>query len=102
MLQKLEFKFDANQEHQKHAMESVVGLFEGFPKNTGTYHLFSDECIPNIPGHEMLDEDVLLHNMKMVQKKNGLPESAAMNVNEGFFFPVGGKFFAWKYPSLPF
>src|SRR3989304_894784 len=100
MLQKLEFKFDANQEHQKHAMESVVGLFEGFPKNTGTYYLFSDECIPNIPGDEMLDEDVLLHNMKMVQKKNGLPESAAMNVNEGFVFPVGGKFGAWKYPSL--
>ena len=30
MAAKLRFQFDANQEHQLRAVESIVGLFEGF------------------------------------------------------------------------
>jgi len=100
MSQRIEFKFDANQEHQNRAVESVLGLFDGFPKSVREYNLFSDECIPNIAGDEVLADDVLLHNMKDVQTKNGLPVSAAMNVNEGFVFPIQGKIGAWKYPSF--
>jgi type III restriction enzyme len=100
MSQKIEFKFDANQEHQKWAVESVLGLFDGFPKGAREYNLFSDECISNIAGDEVLADDVLLHNMKDVQIKNGVSVSAAMNVNEGFVFPIQGKIGAWKYPSF--
>lgn len=100
MSQRIEFKFDANQEHQKRAVESVLGLFDGFPKSVREYNLFSDECIPNIAGDEVLADDVLLHNMKDVQTKNGLSVSAAMNVNEGFVFPIQQKIGAWKYPSF--
>lgn len=98
--QKIEFKFDANQEHQKRAVESVLGIFEGFPNNSQAYNLFSDECIPNIAGDEILDDGVLLQNMRSVQVKNGLSASAVLNVNEGFVFPVEGKFGTWKYPSF--
>lgn len=99
MSQRIEFKFDANQEHQKRAVESVLGLFEGFPKGVREFKL-SDECVPNISADEILDAEVLLHNMKDVQTKNGLPVSAAINVNEGFVFPIQGKIGAWKYPSF--
>jgi type III restriction enzyme len=100
MSHKIEFKFDANQEHQKQAVESVLGLFDGFPKNDRAYNLFADECMPNIAGDEVIDEEILFHNMKDVQERNGLSISASMNVDEGFVFPIQGKIGTWKYPSF--
>jgi len=100
MPEKLKFKFDANQEHQKHAIESVIKLFDGFPKNKRRLELFHDECIPNIPQDETFDEEVIFHNLKHVQRINGLSVSAAMNTDEGFELSVQGNVSIWRYPSF--
>ena len=98
--QKIEFKFDANQEHQKRAVESVLGLFEGFPKGGQRQIeiLPTHECIPNVPPDSMLDEDILFSNMQKIQYNNDLSVSPSLNIDEGYALPIESKIRISRYP----
>ena len=47
----LQLKFDANQEHQLQAVDSVVRLFEGMPDYEEAFQL-RDEVVANVPLYE--------------------------------------------------
>ena len=66
----IKIQFDPNQEHQKEAVESALGLFDGlFRADTGTYKL-SDDITPNIPPYYQLDLSWLLDNLQGIQRIN--------------------------------
>jgi type III restriction enzyme len=69
---KLQLKFDANQEHQLRAVESVARLFEGMPRYEESYRL-SDEIMANLPSGESLADALLLPNLDAVQRDNHIP-----------------------------
>ena len=81
----MQFRFDANQDFQLAAIESVVNLFGGLGHGaapnaqalTGT--LFA--AVPNRFGTD--DEDALLANLQAVQAANGLAADAKLEcINE--------------------
>jgi type III restriction enzyme len=83
----MDFKFDANQGYQKDAIAAVVDLFEGQPSDTS---FLETQLITILPDDEMqaaieitnevgaignnlvLDESTILHNLQIVQDRNGL------------------------------
>jgi len=71
MAPKLQLKFDANQEHQLQAVESVVRLFEGISRYEEAFRL-GDEVVANVPPYEELADMWLLDNLIAVQGANGL------------------------------
>ncbi|WP_295822610.1 DEAD/DEAH box helicase family protein [uncultured Deinococcus sp.] len=71
-----EFKFSADQPHQKAAVDGVLELFEGFSAShvEGT---ILDEVFPNLPDAEMLDEEWLAENLGFVQGQHNTQYPAA-------------------------
>lgn len=65
-----EFKFSADQPHQKAALDGILELFEGFSGTHIEGNLFSDEIFPNLPESEMLDEEWLSENLQYVQQQH--------------------------------
>lgn len=63
MVKTLKFKFEANQPHQKEAIDSVVGLFKGFSQDIAGIQLGYD-VIPNIKDFYDLDEEWLYGNYR--------------------------------------
>src|SRR5947209_15297073 len=65
----MEFKFDAQQEYQIHAIEAVAGLLEGQPRNEidVTFSLSGLAAVPNILN---LSEETLLQNLHAVQEQH--------------------------------
>lgn len=83
----MEFKFDPNQRYQRDAIYSVVDLFEGQPKNSSSFETILEGKITEmgnqalldissevgaIGNHLVLDDSTLLHNLRLVQDRNGL------------------------------
>lgn len=99
-MNKIQFKFDPGQEHQNRAKESVVELFEGFPKNVKIIEALLDECVPNIPADSIFDWDFLSDNFQKVQERNSLPVSHSLNFDEGYEFKIGDTIRIHKYPSF--
>lgn len=99
MAENIHFKFDPNQDHQRLAIESVIGLFEGFPKSVREFQM-KDECVPNIGADEVLDDEILANNMRGVQERNSLPAAATLRMDEGFELDVDGRVNSWRYPSF--
>lgn len=62
-----EFKFTADQPHQKAAIDNIVELFDGFTRQDTEAAVLSDEIFPNLPEDEMLDEEWLAENLQAVQ-----------------------------------
>lgn len=58
MSKTLQLQFDAHQDHQVEAVESVVRLFNGLPRRTPELSL-GGETVPNLPPHEILRESWL-------------------------------------------
>lgn len=69
----MEFKFDANQDFQNQAIESVVKLFEGQPYIDVEMQFGRSGYIAAVPNMLELSEDDLLSNVKEVQEQNNLP-----------------------------
>jgi type III restriction enzyme len=91
----IRLKFDPNQNHQTRAVESVVGLFDGFSKiETG---IMGDEIASNLPEFYSFDKTCLLDNLNAVQRSNGLPESLDVEVDSGFMVS-GVSTGTWEYP----
>lgn len=72
-----EFKFSADQPHQRAALDGVLELFEGFSAAHIEGTIFSDEIFPNLPDSEMLDEEWLSENLGFVQGQHNAQYPAA-------------------------
>ena len=83
MSKKIKFKFEANQEHQRIAVDSAVRLFEGLPQFETTFQMVGEETIANLPEYYSLEENWLLSNLNAVQRRNGLVENIALDADEG-------------------
>ncbi len=102
-MSKLKFKFDANQEHQRIAIESVVNLFKGLPPYQTSFQL-GDETIPNLPPYSDLDEEWLLGNLQEVQKENTkyspeFKQNLYLDIDQGLVLDKIGHE-SWRYPSF--
>lgn len=80
----IKFQFEDNQRHQISAIESVVNLFEGLPRQSDEYVMAGDDTIANMPPYILLEENWLLSNLNAIQHNNGLAENIALDVDEGF------------------
>lgn len=91
----IRLKFDPNQNHQTRAVESVVGLFDGFSKiETG---IMGGEIASNLPEFYSFDKTWLLDNLNAVQRVNGLPVCLDVEVDSGFMV-AGVSTGTWEYP----
>jgi len=77
----LQFKFDANQEYQVRAIESVPNLLEGQPRVEADLS-FSLGGFAAVPNRLDLSEEALLSNLQAVQRENGLPVDEALQLIE--------------------
>ncbi|MCK6559117.1 DEAD/DEAH box helicase family protein [candidate division KSB1 bacterium] len=99
MFKTLQLQFDAHQDHQLEAVESVVRLFEGLPKRAPEFSL-GGEIVANLPLHETLRESWLRENLAAVQQKNGIENPfAELQVDEGMVIDCAGNE-TWRYPSF--
>lgn len=92
----MEFKFDPNQSYQRDAIDAVVDIFEGQPRETSGLGVtirsqFVDagdqtalEMVSEVGavGNRLLiDDSILLHNLQRVQDRNGLEVVETLNEN---------------------
>jgi type III restriction enzyme len=82
----LQFKFDANQPHQLHAVESIVRLFEGMSRTESAFRL-GDDVVCNLPPGDDLSEQLLFDNLIAVQQANNLPQAPAVALDAGLGLP---------------
>ncbi|MGJ4070019.1 DEAD/DEAH box helicase family protein [Corynebacterium macclintockiae] len=100
----MKFKFDAKQEYQVQAIDSVTELFEGQPNDAGdflttfrTQRAISEDSrdalsydlseeIGAIGNNFLLDEATVLENLKVVQNEQGL--EPAKNLSDGLQFDI--------------
>jgi len=96
----LTLQFDPNQPHQLDAIQSVVRLFEGMPRQQGAV-LLQQQVVPNLPPFQTLSETWLYDNLNQVQQKNGIetPLLGALEVDEGLELE-GVSSDSWRYPSF--
>jgi type III restriction enzyme len=71
----MEFKFDAEQEFQIRAIESVVRLFDGQAKLETSTRYTRDVGFLGSPNRLDITENDILTNLQEVQKSNGIPPS---------------------------
>ena len=101
MARALQLKFDPNQEYQLDAVQSVIRLFEGLPLREVQFGL-AGEIVPNLPGHESLDEHWLFDNLLAIQQQQDIrPEQLIprLVVDEGLVLEGAGDE-SWRYPNF--
>ncbi len=74
----MQFKFDANQEFQIHAIESVTNLFEGQSRIEVELKFAASAGFAAIANRLDLGDVALFKNLHAVQTQNGLPADAAL------------------------
>ncbi len=74
----MQFKFDANQEYQIRAIESVANLLEGQPRVQVELQFAQSGGFAAIGNRLNLDAAALLRNLQSVQRENSLTEDAAL------------------------
>lgn len=101
----MKFKFDAKQEYQLAAIDSVVDLFDGQPNDAGDFltTFRSTRALPEVDGTQaldfdlsqevgavgnnfLLDEETVLENLKVVQNARGLEPAQALK--DGLQFDI--------------
>lgn len=95
----LHLQFDANQEHQRIAIEAVVNVFDGLPNRSPQEFKLNDEIIPNLPPYEDLPEEWLHTNIQAVQHTHGIKPDMTLAVDEGMVLEGAGSEL-WRYPSV--
>jgi len=79
----MQFKFDANQEFQLRAIESVTSLLEGQSRVDVVHELHLHGAgFAAIANRLDLGEDELMRNLRQVQEENGLPPDDSLQVIE--------------------
>ena len=86
----MQFKFDANQEFQIHAIESVTNLFEGQPRIEVELRFAARASFAAIANRLDLDDEALLKNLQTVQTTNNLANDAALQCIEAEIESVEG------------
>lgn len=81
----MKLQFDATQQYQRDAVSAVVDIFEGQPLNKSTFEvsyqnteagtMFSEQGIGN---QLALTNEQLLHNVRVVQERNGIAVSGVL------------------------
>lgn len=111
-MSKIKIKFEANQEHQIKAVESVINLFQGMPKLETAFQL-GDDIIGNLQPYNVPEEHWLYDNLQEVQTSfNQYTESLGssskidhpeikLQTDEGFLLEgIGKEFESHRYPSF--
>lgn len=96
----LKLRFDPNQQYQLDAVQSVVDLFEGLPRQE-TAAMLQAEIVPNLPPFETLSEEWLYDNLRQVQQRNGIDTEliGTLVADEGMVLEGVG-YESWRYPSF--
>ena len=96
----LTLQFDPNQPHQLDAVQSVVRLFDGMPRQQNAV-LLQQQVVPNLPPYQTLREEWLSDNLRQIQQENGIETSllGALEVDEGLELE-GVSNNSWRYPSF--
>ncbi len=95
----LKLQFDANQDFQLDAVQSVVALFEGRSRRATDFQL-SDDIIPNIASDEAFSEEWLFKNLFKVQECYGIERETTirqLEIDSGMGL-VGNE--THRYPSF--
>ncbi|MCW1968972.1 MAG: DEAD/DEAH box helicase family protein [Anaerolineae bacterium] len=101
----LQLKFDANQPHQIDAVQRVVTLFEGLPRQTTAFTLSGGEIVANLSEYDDLSESWLLDNLLEAQRQShfeAADQARRLEYDDGPTLDVGsaqsGSFA--RYPSF--
>ncbi len=87
----MQFKFDANQEYQKEAINAIADIFEGQPPlSTEIEFAFGSE-VAAVPNRLDIDENIILQNVRKIQERNGIVKDATTQVIEKEIDTVQGK-----------
>lgn len=78
----MEFKFDANQDYQIHAVEAVADLFQGQQFVTPEINFFFGGELEAVSNRLDVDEQALLENLHAVQTRNNIPLDAGLGFIE--------------------
>lgn len=100
--QKLQFKFDPNQDFQLEAVSTVVDLFEGMEGQKSEFARTSGIIVPNIPHGRHLPESTLFDNVRKAQQQNKVRLDSMpldLDVDEGLVLEGAG-FESWRYPTF--
>lgn len=84
-------QFDANQEYQIRAIESVIALLAGQPRVEVELQFASTAGFAAIGNRLDLDDDALIKNLQSVQAENNLPHDAALQFIEAEIETIDGK-----------
>jgi type III restriction enzyme len=88
------FRFDPNLEHQASAVSAVCDLFDGLVSLRPDFS-FEDAIIPNLPPGEIIDDGLLLSNLRAVQKRERARDpraslNAGLELDEGLPLEIEG------------
>ncbi len=78
----MQFKFDANQEFQIRAIESIANLLEGQPRIKAEIQFTSQLSMAAIANSLDISEEEILSNLQKVQEENGLLEDTNLQLIE--------------------
>jgi len=95
----MELRFDAAQEYQIRAVESVARLFDGQGKVEASMSYSREAGFLTFPNRLDLTEEDLLSNVQEVQKSNGIPPGQSLACIEQEIDTAGGK--EWvRFPNF--
>lgn len=88
------FHFDANLEHQVDAVAATSDLFDGLVSDKPDFS-FDEAIIPNLPRGELLDQGMLLSNLRTVQRRARqhdprAPLNAGLEIDSGLPLEIEG------------
>src|SRR6266511_2864966 len=78
----MEFRFEADQQDQLQAIETVVDLFDGHPLTMAELEFEEARAFPVVANRLDLFEDELTHNVRAVQERNELRQDEDLQMNE--------------------
>jgi type III restriction enzyme len=73
----MKFKFDANQDYQKTAVDSVADIFEGQEKSASNQAVADNSLLGIYPNSLSLSQEEVFDNVKKIQERNKISGNAA-------------------------
>jgi type III restriction enzyme len=95
----MRLQFDANQDYQLAAIDSVVNLFDGQTPVENTLSVFNSAGIAASANRLDLSEEAILDNLQKVQTANGLAADSALGVLTGEIETTDG-ILPVRYPNF--
>jgi len=96
----MRFRFDGNQPFQVRAIEAIADVLRGQPRVAPDFAAFELGQMFNPVANRLdLSEEQLLANLRVVQRRNGIPEDAKLQVLEEPIQTAAGKVLA-RFPNF--